>query len=198
MNHHLRIFKHCEISAMICLMPKDPFNHSEIFRRLEVSSWYPQSKGLLRSGATFGNKGIPLQEPSSVCVDGGWLYVADSKTHMVSRWSLEDATLGEIVAGGRGPGDTLEQLNRPTGVAVDSVGRVYVSVTWRRSLWNFLRIPISVGLQYSVKIWDYCCWPWINHHYLLTNPKSQIPSHYHHWSTIMNRHDCCQPLIHYD
>lgn len=114
---------------MICLitMPED----HPLAKAWQVSSFCPQSKGLGICGATFtGSKGIPLQEPSSVCVDGGWLYVADSKAHMVSRWSLEDATVGEVVAGGRGPGDTLEQLDRPTGVAVDSAGRVYVSATW--------------------------------------------------------------------
>ena len=53
--------------------------------------------------------------------------MADSKSHMVSRWRLKDASVGQLVAGGRGPGDDLEQLNRPTAVAVDAAGCVYVS-----------------------------------------------------------------------
>ena len=45
---------------------------------------------------------------------------------------LSDASVGQLVAGGQGPGDTLEQLNRPTAVAVDAAGAVYVSdARWR-------------------------------------------------------------------
>ncbi|CAL1142653.1 unnamed protein product [Cladocopium goreaui] len=94
----------------------------------KVSCWYPQSKGFCIPGDIFlGTKTLPFLEPSGLCVHDGWLYVADSKTHMVSRWMLKDASVGQLVAGGQGPGDALEQLNRPTAVAVDAAGRVYVS-----------------------------------------------------------------------
>eukprot|EP00435_Cladocopium_sp_Y103_P017206 s2255_g4.t1 len=94
----------------------------------KVSCWYPQSKGFCIPGDIFvGTKTLPFLEPSGLCVHDGWLYVADSKTHMVSRWMLKDASVGQLVAGGQGPGDGLEQLNRPTAVAVDAAGRAYVS-----------------------------------------------------------------------
>eukprot|EP00434_Breviolum_minutum_P028468 symbB.v1.2.025185.t1/scaffold2422.1/size79552/5 len=93
-----------------------------------VTGWSFESGRWVQSHTFTGTKKIPLLEPTAICVDenGPWLYIADSKAHMVSRWRLE-VEMGEIVAGGLGPGETLEQLDRPTGVAVDSFGRVYVT-----------------------------------------------------------------------
>ena len=104
-----------------------------------------RNQGFCIPGDIFlGTKTLPFLEPSGLCVHDGWLYVADSKTHMVSRWMLKDASVGQLVAGGQGPGDALEQLNRPTAVAVDAAGRVYVSdARWiscfgRGSCWEVL------------------------------------------------------------
>ena len=92
-----------------------------------VTAWSFESRWV-QSHTFTGTKKIPLLEPTAICVDENdpWLYIADSKAHMVSRWRLE-VDVGEIVAGGLGPGETLEQLDRPTGVAVDLFGRVYVT-----------------------------------------------------------------------
>ena len=118
----------------------------------KVSCWYPQNKGFCLPGDTFlGTKELPLLEPSAVCVHEGWLYVADSKTHIVSRWLLEDSTVGQIVAGGRGPGDGLDQLNRPTGLAVDSAGRLYVSEA--RIQFRYSSMHTTVGLNQSLVAW---------------------------------------------
>ncbi|CAF0987040.1 unnamed protein product [Adineta steineri] len=46
------------------------------------------------------------------------IYIADSSNHRIMKWKF-NATSGQIVAGGNGQGDRLDQLNQPTHVIVD-------------------------------------------------------------------------------
>ncbi|CAF1381376.1 unnamed protein product [Adineta steineri] len=57
------------------------------------------------------------------------LYVSDWKKHEVRRWK-QGETEGTIVAGGKGEGNLLNQLNHPTHICVDEHHSVYVS-DWR-------------------------------------------------------------------
>lgn len=54
------------------------------------------------------------------------LYVSDTDKHEVRRYQKGDKK-GSIVAGGRGPGNQLNQLNYPTYIFVDENETVYVS-----------------------------------------------------------------------
>jgi sugar lactone lactonase YvrE len=58
--------------------------------------------------------------------DEGYLYFADYINHAVKRWRMNDST-GEIVAGGNGEGDRLDQLHHPTYIFVDKEHSIYVS-----------------------------------------------------------------------
>ena len=52
-------------------------------------------------------------------------FVADFANHRVIRWRA-GARVGEMVAGGNGRGDRLDQLDWPTGIAVERDSAVLV------------------------------------------------------------------------
>ncbi|CAF1473607.1 unnamed protein product [Adineta steineri] len=56
----------------------------------------------------------------------GFLYVSDWENHEVRRWKQGDRK-GELVAGGNGQGNNLNQLNKPTNIFVAKDYSLYVS-----------------------------------------------------------------------
>lgn len=58
-----------------------------------------------------------------------FLYICDIERHEVRRYQIGEKN-GTVVAGGRGRGSALNQLNQPTYVFVDQQQTVYVSDTW--------------------------------------------------------------------
>ncbi|CAF1362578.1 unnamed protein product [Adineta steineri] len=59
-----------------------------------------------------------------------FLYVSDYKKNEVRRWKMGKHNEGIIVAGGKGEGDQLNQLNSPGFIFVDEEQSVYVSDTY--------------------------------------------------------------------
>ena len=49
----------------------------------------------------------------------GLLYVSEHDNHRISRWNFTGNRSSEIVAGGHGKGNRLNQLHQPSGVFVD-------------------------------------------------------------------------------
>ncbi|CAF1476897.1 unnamed protein product [Adineta ricciae] len=69
----------------------------------------------------------------------GFVYVSDWKKHEVRRWKMGERGQGEVVAGGNGRGDQLNQFNGPTFVFVDDEQSVFVAdwenhrvMNWRK------------------------------------------------------------------
>ncbi|CAF0769653.1 unnamed protein product [Adineta steineri] len=56
----------------------------------------------------------------------GFIYVSDYENHEVRRWKQGDDE-GELVAGGNGRGDHLNQLNNPTNIYIDEDYSLYIS-----------------------------------------------------------------------
>ncbi|CAF0773151.1 unnamed protein product [Adineta steineri] len=56
----------------------------------------------------------------------GFIYLSDPKNHEVRRWKQGD-TKGELVAGGNGKGDHLNQLNYPTKIFIGEDCSLYIS-----------------------------------------------------------------------
>ncbi|CAF0807415.1 unnamed protein product [Adineta steineri] len=56
----------------------------------------------------------------------GFIYVSDYENHEVRRWKQGDDE-GDLVAGGNGQGDHLNQLNNPTNIYVDEDDALYIS-----------------------------------------------------------------------
>ncbi|CAF3945493.1 unnamed protein product [Adineta steineri] len=56
----------------------------------------------------------------------GFIYVSDFENHEVRRWKQGDV-VGELVAGGNGKGDHLNQLNAPSFIFIDKDYSLYIS-----------------------------------------------------------------------
>ncbi|RIV20473.1 T9SS C-terminal target domain-containing protein [Fibrisoma montanum] len=78
---------------------------------------------------TFGNGPNQLHSPSGVYVDElGAIYVADTRNNRIQKWA-SGPTSGTTVAGASDgkSGNGANQLDYPTGVAVDGAGAIYVA-----------------------------------------------------------------------
>ncbi|CAF2062806.1 unnamed protein product [Rotaria magnacalcarata] len=90
-------------------------------RNLRVVRWSR------RSGTTQGEIVIDNIYCFGLAMDEQrYLYVSDVIKHEVRRYRLDEKN-GTVVAGGKEPGDGLNQLNRPTYLFVDRQQNVYVS-----------------------------------------------------------------------
>ncbi|CAF1605185.1 unnamed protein product, partial [Rotaria magnacalcarata] len=52
--------------------------------------------------------------------DDRTVVVADSQNHRIMQWKNGNTTNGQVVAGGNGAGNRLNQLNQPTYVLIDN------------------------------------------------------------------------------
>ncbi|CAF1356800.1 unnamed protein product [Adineta ricciae] len=68
----------------------------------------------------------------------GYLYVSDWDKSEVRRWKVGDKS-GEVVAGGNGKGNRLDQLNGPFGVFVDKNQSVYVVDSGNHRVMKWMR-----------------------------------------------------------
>ncbi|CAJ1343657.1 unnamed protein product [Effrenium voratum] len=115
---------------------------SELGNR-RVTRWVPSLRGQAAGCEVLTGH---LEEPWGICVDRAAVYVADAKAHAVTRWVQRKGT---VEAGGRGPGDGLDQLNQPVDVALDSRGRLYVAERGndRVTRWHGRNCEIVAGGQ---------------------------------------------------
>jgi DNA-binding beta-propeller fold protein YncE len=67
-----------------------------------------------------GNQLNQLNSPHGIYIDDDnqCIYIADMGNHRIVEWKY-DAKIGQVVAGGNGKGNRMDQLNEPTGVIVD-------------------------------------------------------------------------------
>ena len=95
-----------------------------------VSPTY-QSNGITVAGGNgAGTAANQLSDPSSVYLDAsGNIYVADLNNNRIQKFPTgsTSATNGVTVAGGNGPGDSLNQFHWPNGLFVDNNKNIYVS-----------------------------------------------------------------------
>ena len=75
----------------------------------------------IAGGHGDGNALHQLFEPRSLCLDDrdGTVFIADSSNHRIVAWKQGDNTTGRLIAGGKGRGDRMDQLNEPTDVLID-------------------------------------------------------------------------------
>ena len=85
-----------------------------------------------------------LSEPEGIYVDDKeqCIYIADYKNHRIVKWKLDGGSDdGEIVAGGNGKGDQIDQLNGPTDVILDEKKKSLIICDYENS--RVVRWPLE-------------------------------------------------------
>jgi sugar lactone lactonase YvrE len=102
------------------------------------------SSGVVVAGGNNGNGNTALdqlQNPLSVFVDNlENIYVSDHSNHRVVRWK-KGASIGELIAGGTGTGNSLNQTTSPRGVFVKG-NKLYVAGGSNRVM-KFSTLPLT-------------------------------------------------------
>jgi len=81
---------------------------------------WKQHATTIAGGNGKGNQLNQFNTPYGICVDDQQqtIYVADEYNHRIIKWKF-DETNGQVVAGGNGQGDRIDQLNHPCDVILD-------------------------------------------------------------------------------
>ncbi|CAF2241105.1 unnamed protein product [Rotaria magnacalcarata] len=78
-------------------------------------------QGVTVAGGNVGGSGTnQLNGPGGLFIDDDQtVLIADAENHRIMRWKKGDTTNGQVVAGGNGGGNRLDQLDPPTDVLID-------------------------------------------------------------------------------
>ena len=98
------------------------------FTRYQLKSnlKWKQNAETVAGGNGYGNTSNQLYYPRGIYIDRQqqYIYIADRKNHRIVKWKLgERESSGQIVAGGNGEGNGIDQLNDPANVIVDENNR---------------------------------------------------------------------------
>jgi tripartite motif-containing protein 71 len=93
---------------------------SEHSSHIHPNSTWKQSGITTAGGNAQGNQLNQLSWPCGICIDDGsqCIYIAEYENHRIVEWKY-GATKGQVVAGGNGQGNRMDQLNGPVDVIVD-------------------------------------------------------------------------------
>ena len=87
---------------------------------LSNAGWSPD--GVTVAGGNGGSNATnQLKWPYGLDIDDDnqSIVIADYRNHRIVEWKMGEATNGRVIAGGRGPGNRLDQLNYPIDVFID-------------------------------------------------------------------------------
>jgi sugar lactone lactonase YvrE len=77
--------------------------------------------------------------------DDQTIYIADQENHRIVEWKL-NATNGQIIAGGNGPGNQMNQLNKPADVILDQeTNSLIIADSENRRVMRWARQSITNG-----------------------------------------------------
>ncbi|CAF0895433.1 unnamed protein product [Adineta steineri] len=97
---------------------------------LNTTKW-KQNGATIAGGNKEGSQGNQLSYPDGIYIDDDdrKIYIADSSSHRVVKWK-SGANHGQIVAGGNGWGNRIDQLNCPTDVILDKKNDSLIICDW--------------------------------------------------------------------
>lgn len=127
----------------------DNYNH-------RIQKFSPNStsatSGTTVAGGQYGFEANQLAYPRGVAIDqDGNIYVADKNNNRIQKFppNSTSATNGVTVAGTGLDGSAANELNYPTGVAVDQAGNVYIADATNHRIQKFATTPPGVSLTVS-------------------------------------------------
>ncbi|CAF2131675.1 unnamed protein product, partial [Rotaria magnacalcarata] len=81
---------------------------------------WSQNGVTIAGGNGYGGASNQLNLPQGLFVDDDQtVVIADFWNHRIMQWKNGDTTNGQVVAGGKGQGNGLHQLNNPIDVLID-------------------------------------------------------------------------------
>ncbi|CAF1104300.1 unnamed protein product [Rotaria magnacalcarata] len=87
---------------------------------IPANAKWAQNGVTVAGGTGQGGAANQLNWPQGLIVDDDQtVVIADYWNHRIMQWKNGDTTNGQVVAGGNGQGNGLNQLNRPTDVLID-------------------------------------------------------------------------------
>ncbi|CAF5022347.1 unnamed protein product, partial [Rotaria socialis] len=87
---------------------------------IPANAKWAQNGVTIAGGNGVGAATNQLNEPFGLFVDDEQtVVIADYVNNRIMQWKNGDTTNGQVVAGGKGAGDGLHQLDRPTDVLID-------------------------------------------------------------------------------
>ncbi|CAF3601617.1 unnamed protein product, partial [Rotaria socialis] len=87
---------------------------------IPANAIWKQNGVTIAGGNVGGGATNKLNNPGGLFVDDDeTVVIADLSNHRIMQWKNGDITNGQVVAGGKGRGDGLHQLNCPTDVLID-------------------------------------------------------------------------------
>ncbi|CAF4894205.1 unnamed protein product [Rotaria socialis] len=87
---------------------------------IPANATWKQNGVTIAGGNGRGGTINKLNEPYGLFVDDDQtVVITDYNNHRIMQWKNGDTTNGQVVAGGKGAGDRLHQLNGPTDVLID-------------------------------------------------------------------------------
>ncbi|CAF4553685.1 unnamed protein product [Rotaria socialis] len=85
-----------------------------------ANATWKQNGVTIAGGNGEGDATNQLYRPYGLFVDDDQtVVIADAENHRIVQWKNGDTTNGQVVAGGKGAGNGLHQLNQPTDVLID-------------------------------------------------------------------------------
>ncbi|CAF5201900.1 unnamed protein product, partial [Rotaria magnacalcarata] len=89
---------------------------------IPANAKWAQNGVTIAGGHGYGDVINQLNFPLGLFVDDDQtVVIADFRNHRIMQWKIGDTTNGQVVAGGNGAGNGLNQLNYPTDVLIDKV-----------------------------------------------------------------------------
>ncbi|CAF4966387.1 unnamed protein product, partial [Rotaria socialis] len=85
-----------------------------------ANATWKQNGVTIAGGNGYGNATNQLYWPQGLFVDDDQtVVIADTYNDRIMQWKNGDTMKGQVVAGGKGEGNGLHQLNGPTDVLID-------------------------------------------------------------------------------
>ncbi|CAF3498771.1 unnamed protein product [Rotaria socialis] len=143
------IFRHLYISTKVGRIilvilekeiPSDSYTLSLLVNVPANATW-AQNGVTIAGGHGKGDATNQLYIPHGLFVDDDQtVVIADRGNHRIMQWKNGDTTNGQVVAGGKGKGNGLHQLDRPTDVLIDKeMDSLIICDYWNRRVVRWSR-----------------------------------------------------------